>query len=134
MLVAVVAVPVVQTPSMYEVTRVTMRDTLILVRLVIPGARTLRAFCRILTADRELMLVVVVSVLRMKMSVMKVICMPFVTNGSVSAVRTMCMRMTLMCLAAHVSLLSGLMNALCKKISTAAFKLKVSVWTRETAC
>jgi len=87
---------------MYEVAVVTVRDNLIAVRLVIPGARTMRAFCRIRAADRELMLVVVVAVEGMKVSVMKIICMPFVTNRGVSAVRAVLMRMTLMFFAAHM--------------------------------
>jgi hypothetical protein len=87
---------------MYEVAVVTVRDNLIAVRVVIPGARTMRAFCRIRAADRELMLVVVVAVEGMKVSVMKIICMPFVTNRGVSAVRAVLMRMTLMFFAAHM--------------------------------
>ena len=87
---------------MYEVAVVTVRDNLIAVRFVIPSARTMRAFCRIRAAHRELMLVVVVAVEGMKVSVMKIICMPFVTNGGVSAVRAVFMRMTLMFFAAHM--------------------------------
>jgi hypothetical protein len=41
----------------------------------------------------------------MKASIMKVIGMPFVTNGGVPAVRAMLMRMILMCLASHMFLL-----------------------------
>ena len=52
------------------------------------------------------MLVVVVAVEGMKVSVMKIICMPFVTNGGVSAIRTVFMRMTLMFFAAHIFFLS----------------------------
>jgi hypothetical protein len=91
---------------MYEVAVVTVRHSLIAVRLVLPGARTLRAVCRIFAADRQPMLVIVVTVRGMKVSVMKIICVPFVTNGSVSAVRAVCMRMTLMFFAGHIFLLS----------------------------
>jgi hypothetical protein len=76
---------------MYEVAVVTVRDNLVAVRLVLPGARTMRAFCGIRATDRELMLVVVVAVEGMKVSVMKIICMPFVTNGGVSAARAVFM-------------------------------------------
>ena len=48
------------------------------------------------------MLVVVVAVEGMKVSVMKIICMPFVTKRGVPAVRAVLMRMTLMFFAAHM--------------------------------
>jgi hypothetical protein len=57
-----IAVTVVQPPFMYKVTVVTVGNTLIAVRLVVPSARSLRAFCRILAADRQLMLVTMVTV------------------------------------------------------------------------
>lgn len=60
--VAVITVPVVQLPFMYEVCVVTMRDALIPVRSVIPRAICVCATCRILGAHRQLMFVVVVAV------------------------------------------------------------------------
>jgi hypothetical protein len=95
--------PVVQLPFMYEVYVVAVRDALITVGLVIPRASRLCAVCRILGAHRQVMFVIVVAVQRVKMSVMQVICMPLVTNGGVSAVRAMFMRVALMRLAVHFS-------------------------------
>ncbi|HET6863136.1 MAG TPA: hypothetical protein VFH91_08805 [Pyrinomonadaceae bacterium] len=86
---------------MYEVAVVTVGDKFIAVGFVISGAGTVRAFCRIRGADRQFMLIVVVAVEGMKVSVMKIIRMPFVTNGGVSAVLAVFMRMTLMFFAAH---------------------------------
>jgi len=99
--VAVITVPVVQLSFMYEVRVVTVRNTIIPVPSVIPVASCVCAVCRILGAHRQLMFVVVVAVRRMKMSVMKVICVPLVTNRGVSAILAVSMCMALMRVAVH---------------------------------
>lgn len=103
MIIAVIAMPVVQLPFMYEICVVAVRDALITMALVPPRASRLCAVCRILGTHRQLMFVIVVAVQRVKMSVMQIICMPLVTNDGVSAVRAMFMRVALMRLAVHFS-------------------------------
>jgi hypothetical protein len=85
-IVAVIAVPVVQLPFVYKVGVVTVRNDFIPMPSVISRAGRVCAVCRILGAHRQLMFIVVVAVRRVKVSIMKIIRMPLVTNRGVSAI------------------------------------------------
>lgn len=91
MIVAVITMPVMQLPFVYKVGVVAVRDAFIPMSSVIPRTGRVRAVCRILGAHRQLMFVEVVAVRRVKMSLMKIICVSLVANCGVSAIAAVSM-------------------------------------------
>jgi hypothetical protein len=90
-IVAVITMTVMQLPFVNEVGVVTVRNAFIAMPPVISRAGHLCAVSRILAAYRQLMFVVVVAVRRVKVSIMKVICVPLVANRGVSAIAAVIM-------------------------------------------